>query len=178
MDKKYELTSGTQKVKGNILHRIRACRSFGDVREGTYGGCIESEANLSHGGCCWVSSNARVWGDARILGNAEILGAARIYENAWVDENAQIFDRAQVFGNARVFGDSQVFGNAHISGDAWICGRFDVFGEVLLSGDVQLCGIKLSPKNIKLDHGIWNRIVRIDDKWYAVSTTLQKISMV
>jgi hypothetical protein len=42
-NKKYELTT----EKKNGLYRIRALKSFGDVKEGDLGGFIESEKNLS-----------------------------------------------------------------------------------------------------------------------------------
>lgn len=56
--KKYELTNKT--IPGTNLRRIRALRDFGDVKAGDLGGFVESEKNLSHGGCCWVFGNARV----------------------------------------------------------------------------------------------------------------------
>ena len=70
--KKYELTSDTANHFGTILHRIRALRDFGDVEKGDLGGFVESEANLSNEGNCWVSGNARVYGRAEINGTQEI----------------------------------------------------------------------------------------------------------
>lgn len=69
-NKKYELTSETKIVVNKTLHRIRALRSFADVKTGDLGGWIESEKNLSHDGNCWVYDNARVSDDARVFGNA------------------------------------------------------------------------------------------------------------
>ncbi len=57
--KKYELGSGG---------RIKALRSFGDIREGAVGGFVEKEENLDHCGDSWVSGDAGVFGDARVSG--------------------------------------------------------------------------------------------------------------
>ena len=50
MNKKYELTDETINHYGVVLHRIKALRSFGDVKAGDLGGFIESEDNLSQEG--------------------------------------------------------------------------------------------------------------------------------
>ena len=87
-----------------------ALRSFGDVEEGDIGGFIESEKNLSHEGNCWVSGDARVFGNARVYddawvsGNAEVYGNARVYENAIVSENAEVFGNAFVAENTHLSG--------------------------------------------------------------------------
>ena len=89
--KKYELTDDIiTKPNGDVLHRIKAVRDFGNVKIGDVGGYIEKEENLSHDG------NARVCDDAQVFGNALVSG------------------NAQVFGNACVCGDAQVFGNAQV----------------------------------------------------------------
>ena len=43
--KKYELTSETKVINGVELHRIKALKSFGNIKEGDLGGWIESEKN-------------------------------------------------------------------------------------------------------------------------------------
>ena len=91
MEKKYELTDETIKWYGKTLHRIKALKDFGDIKEGDLGGYIEKEDNLSHNNDCWICGNAQVFGNAEVYGNT------------------------QVFGDAEVCGDAQVFGNAIIS---------------------------------------------------------------
>ena len=94
MSKKYKiLKSG--KNKG----RVKALRSFSDIKAGDVGGFVESEDNLSHEGDCWVSDDARVSGNARVLGDA------------------QVFSNALVYGNAQVYGEAQVYGRACVSDD-------------------------------------------------------------
>lgn len=70
--KKYRLTDEKIIVGCRTLYRIQALRDFGDVKEGEFGGWIESEKNLSHEGSVWISGNARVYGDAWVSGDADI----------------------------------------------------------------------------------------------------------
>ena len=63
--KKYELTSETKVINGVELHRIKALKSFGNIKEGNLGGWIESEKNLSQDGDAWVFDNATVRGNAK-----------------------------------------------------------------------------------------------------------------
>lgn len=59
--KKYELMKEhALKFDGKTLYRIKALKSFGNVKEGNEGGYVESEANLSHEGNCWIDDNATV----------------------------------------------------------------------------------------------------------------------
>ena len=64
--KKYRLTEETTKVGNRPLYRIQALRDFGNVKEGDFGGYIESEKNLSQDGDASVSGNAVVYGKAEL----------------------------------------------------------------------------------------------------------------
>ena len=97
--KKYELTKETKVIGGKTLFRIRALRSFGDIKAGDLGGFIENERNLSHEGNAWVSGNARVSGNALVSGNA------------WVRGDAWVSGYARVSGNALVSGDGLINSN-------------------------------------------------------------------
>ena len=50
MDKKYELTESD--IKG--FYRVKALRSFCDIKKGDIGGFVKNEHNLSHTGACWI----------------------------------------------------------------------------------------------------------------------------
>lgn len=78
MEKKYELTTETKEVYGVTLYRIKALKSFRDVKEGELGGWIEKEENLSHLGNCWVSGEARVSGEAQVSGKTWVYGECTI----------------------------------------------------------------------------------------------------
>ena len=87
--KKYELLADdTIEFYGRTLHRIKACKDFGNVKSGELGRYIESENNLSQVGDCWVYDNAcvcgsaRVWDNARVYDNACVCGSARVYGSA------------------------------------------------------------------------------------------------
>lgn len=107
-EKKYSLTNETIKYYQVTLHRIVAERDFGDVKRGQLGGFIESEANLSHEGDCWVADNAkglenaivednaRVEGEAvmkggTVIGFAKVGEKARLFACAWVSDNAVVY---------------------------------------------------------------------------------------
>ena len=75
MTKKYELTSESIVIDdGTVLYRIKALKDFSDVKEGSLGGYIESEKNLTQYGGSWVSDNAQVFGNALVFGNAVVSG--------------------------------------------------------------------------------------------------------
>lgn len=124
--KKYEFTGETKKYRGPTLHRIRAVRSFGNVKKGDLGGFIESEDNLAHDGNAWVYDNAKIYGEAWVGDNA------RVYGNAVVCDNAKVFRNAQVFGSARINGNSWVYGSAWVGGNTetqgtWILGDARIY---------------------------------------------------
>ena len=132
--KKYELTDATIEYIGHTLHRIRAVRSFGDVKKGELGGFLESEINLTHEGNCWVAENARIFGAARVAENARISGAAQ------VNQNAQVFGFARISGDTQIFGEARIFGFAQVSGDTQIFGKAEVSGNAVVCGDAVVAG--------------------------------------
>lgn len=72
---KYEILKKDEFIEfnGRKLYRIKALKDFHNVKEGEFGGYIESERNLSHEGDAWVSGNARVLGDARVLNRNSVV---------------------------------------------------------------------------------------------------------
>ena len=110
------------------LWRIRACKDFGNVKKGEVGGLVESEKNLSHEGNCWVTDDAKVFGNARVYGDAQVNGEAMVYGDAQVYGNALVTGGAHVYGNARVYGDAQVDGYdcSDVYGDAKVYGKAKV----------------------------------------------------
>lgn len=114
---------------GKILYRIEALGDFGNVKKGDLGGYLEKEENLSQDRYCWVSGNARVYG------NAWVYGDARVYGDAWVSGNAS------VSGNARVSGNAWVYGNARVYDDAWVYGNSSVRGYDEISSELHIITI-------------------------------------
>jgi UDP-3-O-[3-hydroxymyristoyl] glucosamine N-acyltransferase len=107
MMKKYELTDETLVVDGHTLYRIRALRSFSNVKKGDLGGYVEKERNLSHDGDCWVRDSAKVFGKACVCDNARVAGSAWVYDNA------------RVGGYSLVYGKSKILGKCVLKFNAW-----------------------------------------------------------
>ena len=144
--KKYELTSETKVINGVEVHRIKALKSFGNIKEGDLGGWIESEKNLSQDGNAWifdnatVYDNARVGGDAKVRDNARVGDNAKVRDNAWVGENAWVNGDALVGGDAWVNGNSLVGGNAEVRDNAWVGDNAWVNGNSLVGGNAEVYG--------------------------------------
>ena len=136
--KKYELTEETKIIGDKTLFRIRALRSFGDIKAGDLGGFIENERNLSHEDNAWVSGNAKVIDNARVSDNALVSGETWVGGNARVDGNARVSGETWVGGYARVSDNALVIDNARVSGYAKVGGKAIVGGEAWVSGEAQV----------------------------------------
>ena len=117
--KKYELDKSTKITLNRLPHyRIKALKDFADVKAGDLGGYIQSEANLSQDGNCWVYDDAIVSGNARVVDNAIIKNNATVDHNAVVKNNAIVKDFATIKLNATVAGNATVSDHAVVSYDA------------------------------------------------------------
>lgn len=166
MEKKFELVKDCSIVIRNSsgeainLYAIRALKTFScpiklrgqggvianfTVEEGSIGGWVESEDNLSHEGGCWIFNNARVYDGARIEDNAQIHHIATVNEGSIVKDYASITDRARVTRGALVGGCTKVANEAEVRdskvvGDIDIFGRSQVYNGSILSGRIYLEG--------------------------------------
>lgn len=145
--RKYELVRDQQIVADSTtLYRIRALKSFGTVKAGDLGGFISSERNLSQDGDCWVSDEARVYGEAYVSHNAQVMDHARVFDDARVSGDARVFEKSRLYGDARVhdnacvYGEGQVFEGAWVYGDAVVCGHSLVCGNALVYGETMITG--------------------------------------
>lgn len=145
--KKYELiTEDAISVGDSTLYRIRALRDFGNVKAGDLGGFVESEANLSQVGDCWIYDEAKVYGVARVCENAQVCknasvgGSARIAGNAWVHGNAVVGGYAHVYGVANIHGNAEISGSTDIRGNVEVSGIAHVGGHAHLHGDAYVTG--------------------------------------
>lgn len=178
--KKYELTDERIIYKGRKLYRIKALRSFGNVKEGDLGGFVESEKNLSHGGTAWIYDNAKVFDSAIVYDQAGVYDGAEVYEyakvsgNAKICENSEIYDNADVGGYTEVSGCATIFGhafirdkakvyncawisgcavihdNAQIFGDSWVSGDVEVYDNTKIYGDISVSGSAKFCKNANI----------------------------
>ena len=138
MDKKYKLTDEYIVHYGIKLFRIEALKDFRNVRKGDKGGFVENENNLSHDEDCWISGDAKVFGDASVYENAKIFGNASVYGYAKVYGNATIYENAEIHGIAMVHCNSFVFGYANVSDDSEVHGNAIVYGNAELSNDAEV----------------------------------------
>ncbi len=144
---KYKLRKRDTIVRdGRKLYRIEALRDVCyNVKEGKVGGYVESEANLSQEGSCWIYHNACAYEDARVEGNAHlkhdatIRGKAKLIEEATLWENAMVQGEAKVGGNAILKGHAVVGGSAEVK--AWTILQDDVHvgGRALVQSDEKGC---------------------------------------
>lgn len=162
-DRKYELVQDDFKkmpYMGNDMHipdgvtrsyrtvrQIRALQDFGDVKAGDLGGYVESEANLSHTGECWVYEGSIACCDAVVRDDAVLK------EGAVMGQTAQLRDAAEVSGNVTMKGSAVVSGHASVScggmlsgdriglsGHAVVTEDARVTGEVTVCGNAKVCG--------------------------------------
>lgn len=155
---KYEILRNDYIELGDsILYRIKALKSFANVKKGDLGGYIEKESNLSQNGNCWVYDTAKVFGNAKVYDNVKVYDNAKVYDksevfdNAIISYNAEVFDNAEIFGNAQVFGNARVyenakiynnaklFGNAKVYGNTTVCDRAFIYGNVEVYGKAKVC---------------------------------------
>ena len=164
MEKKYELTNETITIGLITLHRIKALRSFNDVKKGDKGGFIVSEDNLSHEGNSWVYNEAKVYRNAKVLDNAivrdyavitgcaiisgnvivkdktYVTHKAKILDYAVIEDYAFISDKAVIRGFSTIRDKAFISGNAKIEGGI-IGGNIEVCDDVTISKDVKIEGI-------------------------------------
>ena len=138
MDKKYKLTDEYIVHYGIKLFRIEALKDFRNVRKGDKGGFVENENNLSHDEDCWISGDAKVFGDASVYENAKIFGNASVYGYAKVYGNANIYENAEIYGTAIVHCNSFVFGYTNVFDDSEVHGNAIVYGNAELSNDAEV----------------------------------------
>ena len=134
--------------KENGLWRIQACKNFGNVKKGDFGGLIASAKNLSHKGNCWV------YDDAIVYNNASVRDNAVVYENAVVYGNAKVYGNAFVHADAKVYKNAQVYGNAQVGNAAVVGGNAQVYGNAFVY-NAQVYG------NAKVDYEVKNKEITV-----------------
>lgn len=167
---KYRLTDETVRHFGSLVYRIEALIDFDDVKAGDKGGFVESEANLSHEGNCWIyddavaAANSRVYEDAklhdnaviddfakisgkaqafegvRIVESAEVSGEAKLYNGCWVGGFSKVSDNAELCGKCAVLEYAKVSGHAKISENAKVSGEAEVTDNAQISGNAEVTG--------------------------------------
>lgn len=118
------------------LYRIQALKTFTKpggynpvVHVGELGGYVESEANLSQEGSCWLFDKARVKDGGKVLDDAIV------YDKCLVSKNSIIRGRSVVGGhcfvtNQSVIIDSRLEGNVIVNGHSTVHSGAYLYGEI------------------------------------------------
>ena len=122
--KKYEITNIKYQHFAETLYRIRAVRSFADVKVGQLGGFIQRATNLAHEDNCWIYEGL-VYHDAVIKGNAKVKGA-------WVWNRAVLRQEAVAEGECFISCDVECFGQALIKDSACCSGFAKIFDKCVV----------------------------------------------
>ena len=77
---KYELIEG-KTISGVLVYRIRALKSFNDVKAGDVGGYVAGHHNLSHSDNAWLYNNATAFGDYCVSGDEVLRGDMVVYSD-------------------------------------------------------------------------------------------------
>jgi len=111
------------------LYRIQAVRDIPElhVSEGDFGGWVESEANLSQEGLCWIANNAVVAGAAHVMDDALVKDHAFVFGDGVV-----IADKAIISGHACVTGRAVVQECAKVKRHAWVSGAAHIAGHAII----------------------------------------------
>ena len=173
--KKYELTG----IRGTNLfrvpkrtQRIRALRDINNpgmplIRAGDLGGFVESEANLSQDGECWVASDAAVFDQAKVSDNALVTdeahvncgaivkGSAIVSGRACVVHKAVVDDRALVTDETNVMVSACIKGDARVEGEALISDRATLTDNAIARGSVEVRGKDIIGGSAIMEEGIY-----------------------
>lgn len=142
MEKKYKLIEGSRFWQyGRPLYRIQALRDFSDVKKGDLGGFVESEANLSQMGDCWIYDMAQAVDKSRVEGDACLRDCSKMYGSSIIKDKAQLQGCARMIQYAclednAVAIDADILGFATITGDVVIRREKDymVFSDIPETG--------------------------------------------
>lgn len=125
-EKKYKLIESSRSWQYcRHIYRIQALRDFSDVKKGDLGGFVESEANLSQMGDCWIYDMAQAVDKSRVEGDACLRDCSKMYDSSLLK------DKAQLQGCARMIQYACLADNA-VAIDTEISGFADITGEVVI----------------------------------------------
>lgn len=80
-NRKYRiLKNNTKTVNGIVVYQIQATKDFMDITEGTLGGHVSNESNLSQEGSCWLHPGCTAMGNSKVLDSAILNGSVVIQD--------------------------------------------------------------------------------------------------
>lgn len=105
--------------------------------DGTKGGYIENESNLSQEGNCRVLDNARVYGFGVVKDNAIVRGSSKVHGNSVVGGSAILIDKVEVMNYSEVNDYSVLSGNTSIDEECVITGKAKIHNSSLDYCDIK-----------------------------------------
>lgn len=151
-DDKYEFY-GPENENG--FRRIRALRSFGEVKEGEVGGYIQSEDNLSQSGTCWVYDDAQVYGKAYVKEDAQVRDCAKVH-----GVNRCEISGEAVIGHAAHLEDTFATDMAHIMGESHVI-ESNIEGRALLKENCNVMASHVTGQSVIGGYGaVVNSVLR------------------
>ena len=157
-DKKYEILTdeeNTIKFDERVLHRIRALKDFGDVKEGNIGGFVQTEDNLSHDGNSWIYDNAKCMDDARVCDNAKMYNNSKMYDNSRMFDYSIMYDNSIMFDNSRMYNNSKMLDNSRMFDDTMMFDNSIMFDNSRMYDDTMMFGnSKMYNNAMMLDNSI------------------------
>lgn len=178
LNSKFELTGETKNINCITVYRIKA-------KNGTKGGLIESENNLSESGECFVCEDAIVMGNSQVEDDADVYGNAKLFNNVHVTGNSEVTGKVTIDGNItigkNVFISSSLRGELTITGtgsitssdelndkrneikrsNATISGYIAISKGIRIVGDGYICTVKEEYETVRTAE-----LFRKKRKWY------------
>lgn len=154
------ISDGEMSIVEIKLYRIQALKTFTKpggynpvVHVGELGGYVESEANLSQEGSCWLFDKARVKDGGKVLDDAIVYDKCLVSKNSIVRGDSVVGGHCFVT-NQSVIIDSRLEGNVIVNGHSTIHSGAYLYGEIgvdqsNIGGSVNLIG-RISVKKSRI----------------------------
>lgn len=130
------ISDGEMSIVEIKLYRIQALKTFTKpggynpvVHVGELGGYVESEANLSQEGNCWLFDKARVKDGGKVLDDAIVYDKCLVSRNAIVRGSSVVGGHCFVT-NQSVIIDSRLEGNVIVNGQSIVHSGTYLYGEI------------------------------------------------
>lgn len=113
----------SEDLKIERFYRIRALRSFSDVKKGDIGGIMDDSSFLSHKGNCWIYDNAIVVNKSYVVDDAVVKDTSYVIES-FVENNSRIVDdcyiRSSNISDSSIIMDDSIVDKSEIDGETEI----------------------------------------------------------
>jgi hypothetical protein len=144
---KYELIkldTESQEYKDGLRFRIKALKSFSDVKRGELGGFVTHANNLSQSGDCWVYNNAKMYDNSAIYDNSVMYDFSIMRDKAVMYDDSAMYNFSQMHNNSSMWGNSEMHDNSAMWDDSSMWGNSEMHDNSAMYGKTRIA------KNCKL----------------------------